>query len=212
MNRIHRLVLLLIGLSIAISSDVIGGSNTKLPRAANDALLHLFPSLIAGTLDFAVGDINQDDIPDIVAIVHYLTDGQEMESVVVLKGVVNGGYLVAAESASFPSHWRRNERVSLRNGSILLTAYGSASHAEYDSRTYRFRWRSGQCILVGFDYELGEIGGKSTHRVSANFLTNKVIEWRNNNGKPSTIRKNLTKRYTTTLEEFALDTGVGDLE
>lgn len=211
-RRLVALVLLLCGLSNVAFSDAIGASNTKLPRAAYDVLLHRLPSLSEEVEDFAIGDVDQDGILDVVAIAHYSSDGQEMESVVVLKGAASGRYLIVAESVPFASHWRRNELVSLKKGAILLTAYGSASYVAYDSNTYSFRWRSGKCILVGLDYELGEIGGNATHRISANFLTNKVIEWRGENGKPSTIRKTLTKTYTIPLEKFALDEGVGTLE
>ena len=130
-----------------------------------------------------------------------------MESVVVLKGDASNRYLIIAESIGFESHPRRTDSVHIDKGAILLTK-SLASYTEYDGTIYRFRWRSGKCVLVGLDYERGEIGGSATNRFSANLLTNKTIAWRSENGKPSTTYDTLTETHTIPLEEFDLDEGV----
>lgn len=156
---------------------------------------------------FAHGDINQDGIGDLVAIIHNVEGDAETESIIVLRGLSGGRYSLMSESASWEPHWRRNEFMTIKDNSIYV-GRSSGTYTEYDGTVYQFKLHSDQLSLVGLEYESGVIGGKATNRISANFLTNKVIEWREASYKPKVTHRILRGKYMIRLEQFALDEAV----
>jgi hypothetical protein len=179
-------------------------SPATFPNSAKTAILKEFSSA-SDVSEFAEDDLDGDKLRDIVAIVHYSAEQTKLESIVVLKQLKNGDYQLLATSAVFQPHMRRTENVSIRKGSIYLSASGS-SYTEYNGETYQFRLSGGRFKLIGVETVRGEIGDdKSTSRVSANLINNK-LKLSQGSGKNKRIAdSNLRPKPPFFLEDFTLD-------
>lgn len=197
---------LLVGVSHTVSGEPSARGEIAFPPAARQEVLKRFPSL-QGELGFAQGDIDRDGVQDIAAIVLYVEKETDMECIVVLKGKTGGGYSLMAESAPFEPHMRRSESIRVKSNSLYV-AVGGGTYTEYDGTTYQFKSYSGRMLLVGLEFERGEIGGEASDHISANFLTNKVIERRVKEQKKTVTHRTLRGKYATPIEKFTLDAAV----
>ncbi|MBI5753206.1 MAG: hypothetical protein HZA59_13850 [Hydrogenophilales bacterium] len=197
---------LLVGVSHTASGEPSARGEIAFPPAARQEVLKRFPSL-KGELGFAQGDIDRDGVQDIAAIVLYVEKETDMESIVVLKGKAGGDYSLIAESAPFEPHMRRSESIRVKRNSLYVAA-GGGTYTEYAGTTYQFKSYSGRMLLVGLEFERGEIGGDASEHISANFLTNKMIERRIKDQKKTITYRSLRGRHATPIEKFALDAAV----
>lgn len=199
-------VLLLLATQSAISAETIATESVSFPMAAKQAIQSRHPSLLDG-VQFSEGDIDADGIADIVAIIHYLSEGTEMESIVILKGDADSRFVLLAESVGIEPHPRRNEYVGITKGTISVTA-STGTYTEYSGTEYKFKVYSGKVLLIGMETSDGTIGeDKPSHRLSANFLTNKTIvtSWREATRKPIVSTQHLRGDHKIPLEKFCLD-------
>lgn len=191
---------------MAISADAVGEQSGNFPKAAKVALLGRFPEL-HDDVDFAQGDIDADGVADIVAIIHYVSKGTEMESVVVLKGSGNGHFAVLAESIGIEPHMRRNENVWIKAGTISVSA-SFQTYTEYTGTEYKFKVYSGSVLLIGMGTSSGTIGDdKPSEKFSANFLTNTTIatSWHGTAKRPTVLTQRLRGNRKIPFAMFALD-------
>ncbi|TXT39152.1 MAG: hypothetical protein FD135_2402 [Comamonadaceae bacterium] len=102
---------------------------------------------------------------------------------------------------------RRNEYIGIKQRSIQVTS-SITSYTEYFGTLYRFALRDGTLLLVGLEYTEGVIGKDDTRNISANFLTNKVVEWRKKKSGRQYSHRVLRENYRTPLKNFGLDDSV----
>lgn len=191
---------------MASSTEAIGEQFNKFPKSAKDALLDRFPSLL-DEVDFAQGDVDADGITDIVAIIHYVSEGTELESIVVLKGSDKGLFALVAESIGIEPHMRRTENVTIKAGTISVSA-GFQTYTEYSGTEYKFKVYSGSVLLIGMESSRGTIGDdRPSDKFSANFLTNTTIStsWNGAAKKPTVLTQRLRGNRKIPLGQFALD-------
>lgn len=193
-------------MSFVQASETPSSSLPQLPVAARNELLKHCPSLTENG-DVALGDINGDGLEDVAAIVECIEGGSAQNMIVVLSGTTDGRYLLSYQSASWEPHMRRNEYIGIKQRSIQVTS-SITSYTEYFGTLYRFALRDGTLVLAGIEYTEGVIGKNDTRHISANFLTNKVVEWRKKKGGRQYSHRVLRDNYRTPLKNFGLDDAV----
>jgi hypothetical protein len=184
-------------------------NNDVLPQAAWHVLVKRLPTL-AENIDFHRGDLDSDGVPDVVAIARYTEGSREMYRIVLLKGSENGSYHWITVSSPFFLFQDQKIRVRIQDKSFQLITHRGL-YATYEDATYLFQRRARRWMLVSFEFATSNYLRQPESSISADFLSNQVVEWPNEDGDPILVRRSLLGDNKLPFEEFALNGGASEL-
>jgi hypothetical protein len=175
------------------------------PPQAKQEIAKAYPSLSFDGYECAKGDLDHDGIPDVAALIQYTSDKAELAQVLILRGSRSGHYAIIEKSSVYSPDMHRTEYTSIRKGSLFLTA-SSHSSDTYAGTSYQFKLVKGEFVLIGLEASRGYIGkSKPAFRRSVNFMTGKLIETRENHGRPIMQERRIATPPHALLQEFTLD-------
>jgi hypothetical protein len=179
-----------------------------LPQAAWQVLVQRLPGLDEN-LDFHRADFDSDGVPDIVALVRYSEASREMYRIVLLKGRKNGSYHWITESSPFFLFRDQKIRARIQDRSFRIITHREL-YATYEDATYLFQRHARRWMLVSFEFATSNYLRQPESSISADFLSNQIVEWPNEDGDPILVRRSLLGDNKLPFEEFALNGGVSE--
>lgn len=204
-RRLSPAILAITALLLCASSQAKEAISLCRPQA-KQVIAQSFPSVKSEKNECAKGDLDQDGIPDVAAIIQYTSaDGIELAQVLILKGSAAGSYSIIAKSDVCGPHILREEEVLIRRGSVYLTA-NTHSYDEYAVTTYQFKFDGKEFVLIGLDEARGIVGkDRSSSSRTVNFKNGKLIETQRSPGRKIVQERRVATPPHIRLQEFTLD-------
>ena len=194
-------------------------ADDQLPSEALGSIKKICPEAPRHPMVVATGDLNEDGVSDVAAIVSCKSteNGEPQDGeLIVLYGQQGGTYKIAYRSEVWD--WQGSRRteffLKIRKNILLLTlgcAYGCSPESG-ESFSYKFKLHHNEFVLAGEDYSSSVFTGKDlefeeTVGHSVNYLTQKVIYWKKTTSRGHSEKKLAFKlKAPLAFSSFNLDT------
>lgn len=165
----------------------------------------------------AEGDLNQDDIPDLAAVLEKITDGSEEappRALLIAFGSEDGSYTLSilAEQVIMKSDeggvWGDPlESIAIDRGSVVVSHYGGSNWRWYNK--HRFRYQDQDWVLIGQTlghYFTGSQTQDDGNEEDYNLLTGEyVIRTTDEHGVQSIQQGNRGRSPLIKLKDFSIE-------